>query len=231
MSKKSVTLSLAMVLAAGCWLLSACGNNSGCVSSSTGTSFGGLGGCVTGAVATAQTTFQILGDEGTPFTATISDPQASYVINGTVPLSVVLVNSQPEIQMIATKLGTDSALLSLEIVFNSTIEQVASTSAPLGTVFVHTGTVTTFPPSANPDVRFFVRAPLGETFDALIEDPSNGFIISATVPALLLFEGSQGKVDGEFIQTENFGPFDIDLIVNGAVVAQASGGPKITIQQ
>ena len=99
--------------------------------------------------------------------------------------------------MIATKLGNDSALLSLQIVFGSTIEQVASTSAPLGTVAVQTGTVTTFPPSANPDVRFFVSALLGETFDALIEDSSNGFIISsATVPALRLLRPRRARLTG-----------------------------------
>jgi hypothetical protein len=231
MSKKSVTLSLAMSLAAGCWLFSACGNNTGCVSSSTGQSFGGFGGCVTGGTASPQTSFQILGDEGTPFTATIADTQASFVINGTVPLSVVLVNSHPPIQLSATKNDNDSALLSLELVFGSTVQQLASTSAPFGTVFVQTGTLTASGPSANPDVRFLVKAPLGETFQSLIEDPSNGFIISATVPALLLFEGSQGKVDGQFIQTENFGPFAIDLIINGTVVAQASGAPNISIRQ
>ena len=231
MSKKSATLSLAMVLAAGCWLFSACGNNSGCVSGATGQSFGGFGGCVGGASSRPQTSFQIVGDEGTPFIATIADTQASFVINGTTPLSVVLVNSHPPIQMSATKNETDSSLLSLQLVFGTSIEQIASTSAPFGTVFVQTGTLTASGPSANPDVRFLVKAPLGEDFTSLIEDPSNGFIVRATVPALLLFEGSQGKVNGQFIQLEKWGPFAIDLFINGALVAQASGSPNISIRQ
>jgi len=231
MSKKWITPTLAMVLAAGCWLFSACGNNSGCVSGSTGQSFGGLGGCVGGASTRPQTSFQILGDEGTPFTATIADTQASFVINGTVPLSVVLVNSHPPTQMSATKNETGSSLLSLQLVFGTSIQQISSTSAPFGTVFVQTGTLTASGPPANPDVRFFVKAPLGESFTSLIEDPSNGFIVDTTVPALLLFEGSQRKVDGQFIQLEKRGLFAIDLFVDRILVAEASGAPDVSIRQ
>lgn len=231
MSKQSVTLSLAMVLAAGCWLFSACGNSSGCVSGASGQSFGGFGGCVGGASTRPQTSFYINGDEGTTFTATIADTQASYVINGTVPLSVVLVNSHQPIQMSVTKDEPDSALLSLELIYSLAIDQVVSTSEPFGTVSVQTGTLTAAGPPANPDVRFLVTKPLDETFTSLIEDTSNGFIVRGTVPALLLFEGSQGKVDGQFIQLEKYGPFAIDLYINGTLVAQASGSPNISIQQ
>ena len=230
MSSRALTPALAILFFAGCLLVSACGSNTGCVTTQAGTSIGGFGGCVTGDVVPPQTSFQILGDVGTPFTALISDTQASYVINGTVPLSVVLVNSHPPIRMDATKTANNSALLSLEIVFGSRIQQLASTQAPFGTVSVQTGTLTAIAPSAGYDVRFFVKAPLGELFAALVEDTSNGFETAATVPALLLLAGVSGRVDGQFQQFTNLGSFDIDLIINGAVVAQASGAPNITIK-
>jgi len=230
MSSRTLTPALAILFAAGCLFVSACGNNSGCVTTQSGTSLGGFGGCVTGDVVSPQTTFQILGDVGTPFTALISDTKASYVINGTVPLSVVLVNEHPPIRMDATKTANDSALLSLEILLGTKIRQIASTEAPFGTVSVQTNTLTAIAPAAGYDVRFFVKAPLGELFEALLEDTSNGFETAATVPALLLLEGVSGRVDGQFQQLTNLGSFDIDLIINGAVVAHASGAPNITIK-
>lgn len=231
MSKKWIKPALVMVLAAGCWLFAACGNNSGCVNGTTGNSFGGLGGCVGGGSVAGQLSFLVVGDEGTPFIATLSDTHASYVINGTVPLTVILVNSHPPIKLSAIKNANDSSLLSLELVLGFTIVQISSTSAPLGTVFVQTNPLVTLGPPAAPDVRFFVSAPRGETFQTLIEDTSNGFEINAVAPTLFLYEDPQGKVDGQFIQTDNFGPFLIDLIINGTVVAEVAGSPNVSIRQ
>ncbi len=227
---RALTQVLAILLAAGCLTVSACGSTSGCVTTQSGTSIGGFGGCVTGDVVSPQTSFQILGDAGTPFTAVISDTNVSYTINGVVPLSVVLVNSHPPIRMEATKLMNSSALLSLEIVFGNTIEQISSTQAPFGSVSVQTGTLNAMAQPATYDVRFMVNQPAGQPFQSLIEDTSNGFETAATAPALLLFEGASGRVDGQFQQLTREGSFDIDLLINGAFVANVTGQSNVTIK-
>ncbi len=219
-----------IIVAAGCLLLSACGSNTGCVTTQSGTSLGGFGGCVTGDVVSPQTAFQMLGDAGTPFTALISDTQVSYTINGTVPLSVVLVNSHPPIRMDATKMANDSALLSLEITFGAQIRQISSTQAPFGSVSVQTNTLNAMAQPTSYDVRFMVKEPAGQPFQTLIEDTSNGFQVAATAPALLLFEGASGRVDGEFQQLTTKGSFDIDLLINGSLVANVTGENHVTIK-
>jgi len=229
MSRKWVTSALAVVLAAGCWWFLGCGNNSGCVSGSTGNTFGGLGGCVAGGSVNAQTSFDVVGDVGTPFVGMISDTKASYSISGTAPLEVILVNSHPPIKMSISKNTNDNSLLSLELVHGYNIIQFASTSAPLGTVFVQTGPLSVLGAPASPDVRFFVSAPAGQEFEGLIEDTETGFDINGTVPTLMLFEGPNGQVDGQFLQVTRIGPFVVDLIINGDVVATAEGSPEISI--
>lgn len=225
-------LAAVLLLVGGCMILPGCGNSSNCISSEgSATQFGGFGGCVPGGNVPAQTSFQVLGDPGTPFSALISDTKASYNITGTVPLSIIFVNEHPPVRINANKLTGTSALLSLEIVSGTTIVQLFSTEAPFGTVVVQTGTLPQLAPVPGRDVRFIVKAPPGEVFNTLIEDLSNGFEASAVVPALFLFEGATGRVDGEFDQVNNIGPLSIDLIINGALVAQASGGPKVSIVQ
>jgi hypothetical protein len=229
--KRTLASALAIIIvAAGGLLLSACGSNTGCVTTQSGTSLGGFGGCVTGDVVPAQTAFQMLGDVGTPFTARISDTQVAYIVNGTVPLSVILVNSHPPIRMDATKLANDSALLSLQITFGAHIRQISSTQAPYGSVSVQTDTLNAFPELATYDVRFMVKEPAGQPFQTLIEDTSNGFQVAATAPVLLLFEGASGRVDGEFQQLTTKGIFDIDLFINGSRVANVTGGSHVTIK-
>ena len=88
-----------------------------------------------------------------------------------------------------------------------------------------------FAPPAAPDVRFFVKQPPAETFNALIEDLNTAFAVGAIVPALFLFEGPEGRIDGQFTQTRNFGAFDVDLIINGRTVANAKGGPVVTVKE
>ncbi len=219
-----------IIVAAGCVMLSACGSNTGCVTTQSGTSLGGFGGCETGDVVPPQTAFQMLGDDGTPFTALISDTQVSYTISGTVPLSVILVNSHPPIRMDATKLANNSALLSLQITFGAQIRQISSTQAPFGSVTVQTDTLNAVSPAATYDVRFVVKEPAGQPFQTLIEDTSNGFQVAATAPALLLFEGASGRIDGEFQQLTTKGTFDIDLLINGSRVANVTGGTHVAIK-
>jgi len=230
MSSRALTQGLVTLYAAGCLLLSACGSNTGCVTTQSGTSLGGFGGCVTGDVVAAQTSFQMLGDVGTPFTARISDTQVAYTINGVVPLSVILVNSHPPIRMDATKLANNSALLSLEIVFGASIKQISSTQAPFGSVSVQTDTLNAFAELATYDVRFMVKEPAGQPFETLIEDTSNGFQVAGTAPALLLFAGASGRIDGQFQQLTTKGSFDVDLLINGSRVANVTGGPNVTIK-
>jgi hypothetical protein len=172
----------------------------------------------------------MLGDVGTPFSALISDTQVSYTINGTVPLSVILVNSHPPIRMDATKLANNSALLSLEIVFGASIKQISSTQAPFGSVSVQTDTLNAFAELATYDVRFMVKEPAGQPFETLIEDTSNGFQVAGTAPALLLFAGASGRIDGQFQQLTTKGSFDVDLLINGSRVANVTGGPNVTIK-
>ncbi len=219
-----------IIVAAASVSLPACGNNSGCVTTESGTSLGGFGGCVTGDVVAPQTAFEMLGDDGTPFTAVISDTQVSYTINGTVPLSVVLVNSHPPIRMDATKMANDSALLSLQITLGAQIREISSTQAPFGSVSVQTNTLNAMALPATYDVRFMVSQPAGQPFETQIEDTSEGFQVAATAPALLLFEGASGRIDGQFQQLSTKGLFDIDLLINGSLVANVTGGTNVTIK-
>jgi hypothetical protein len=179
-----------------------------------------------------ETIFKVLGNVGTPFTLTISNSQASWIIGGVIPLNVTIVNDQPPTRMIATKLANDSTLMSLQIAQGGNIEAVASTSAPFGTASVQTkGSLSTIAPPANPDLRIYVNGPFGERFQALIEDSHIGFVVQERAPAVFLFFAPSGSVDGQFSQLQNLGPFQINMTFNGLVVATATGGPNVTIKQ
>jgi hypothetical protein len=179
----------------------------------------------------ALTTFEITGDPGTPFNALISDTAASWQFNAVVPLTVAIANNQPPVRMVASKLTASNQLLSLEVISGVTIIELASTSDPFGSAAVQTGGILAqIAPPASPDVRFAVKAPVAELFTTLIEDQDNGFIANGVVPALFLFENPHGRIDGLFSQIENFGNFDVDLIINGAVVDTKIGGPDVTVK-
>jgi hypothetical protein len=176
---------------------------------------------------TAQTSFRIVGEIGTPFSATISDARSSWTIQGVVPLSIVIVNNVLPVRVSVNKLVSNNSLLSLEIINAFSVEQLASSTDNFGVAVGNYGKVATFAPPAFPDVRFFVKGPTGELFDALVEDTKQGQIVEARAPAVLLFDspagGNGGRVDATFTAVQYLGSFAIDLIYNGALVQSAVG--------
>lgn len=181
------------------------------------------------------TSFRVLGDVGTPFSAIIYDATSSWTLQGVIPEDVIVVNANLPIEMIVTKQAAGNQLLSVELTVGFTVSEAASTSAPFGTATVQTGVAhpgfAAPPPKADPDIRFFVKGPMNERFTGMVEDTQQGYIISDRAPALFLFNQPVGKVDGIFNQIQNFGPFVVDLIINGQVVASATGGPTLSIKQ
>lgn len=183
-----------------------------------------------------STGFKVLGDVGVPFTLTISNANSSWNVPGVVPENIWIVNNTTPVRMIATKLANNNSLLSLEIDNGGTILTLESTTAPYGLVSIQTpgGTLNTIQPQAVPDVRIYVNGPLGQRFQALVEDANTGFITNTRAPAVFLFDGPEGKVDGQFTQTQNFGSFAIDMTsgVNGtSEITTARGGPFVVIRQ
>jgi hypothetical protein len=176
----------------------------------------------------AQTSFRIVGRVGTPFSAKISDARSSWDITGVVPLSIVIINNAPPIRVSVNKLVSDNSLISLEIINAFTVKQLASSTDNFGVAVGNFDKVTAFAAPASPDVRFFVKGPAAELFDALIEDTKHGEIVESRAPALLLFDspagGTGGRVDGTFNAVEFLGGFSIDLIYNGVVVKSVFTG-------
>jgi hypothetical protein len=174
----------------------------------------------------AQTSFRIVGQIGTPFIATVSDSRSSWLISGVVPLSIVIVNDSAPDRIVVTKLANDSRLLSLQIIHGFDVKLLASTVDNFGVaVGGINGNLPALAPPASPDIRFFIKGPPVNIFDALIEDQSQGSVLQSRAPAVILFDSpSPGRVDGIFNEVNFFGPFDIDLIVDGNIVKQAQGG-------
>ena len=170
----------------------------------------------------AQTSFRIVGRTGIPFSAKISDSRSSWNITGVVPLSIVIINNSPPIRVEVNKLVNDNSLISLEVINGFGVQQLASSTDGFGVAVGNFGKVAAFAPPANPDVRFFVKGPSEELFDALIEDTAQGEVVESHAPALLLFDsptgGNGGRVDGTFTAVNFLGGFNIDLIYNGVVV-------------
>ena len=175
--------------------------------------------------------FKILGTEGEPFSAVVSDARSSWQVSGTVPMEVAIVNNLPPDLMIATKQSGDSGILSIELINGARVVDVASTTQPFGSVSVQSGKPKGPAPGANPDLRIFVSGPAGERFTSLIEDLSKGFVLDNRAPSLFLFDSPNGTVTGTFDQVQNFGPFEISMFLNGTLVATASGGPHVVIQE
>jgi hypothetical protein len=179
--------------------------------------------------------FRILGETGLQFSALVSDTTSTWQIRGAVPMSIVIVNNNTPVRMIATKQSGGSGILSLQLTVGFTVEDISSTSEPYGTASLqnnpsHPG-FTPPPPLASPDVRLFVKGPLTERFSGLFEDKRTAFVLSDRAPTLVLFESPDGAVDATVTQIQSLGPFNIDLLLDGAVVAHASGGPTVTIRQ
>lgn len=178
-----------------------------------------------------ETSMWLLGTPGTPFQALISDAAASWTVKGVVPQSIVIVNPSPPVQMIVTKLSNSPTLLSAEIIRGVTLVAASSTYDAFGTVnLATTGGTAHVAPKANPDIRFFVKAPVAGLFTGLIEDLTEGFVVEARSPSLFLFENPDGRVDGEFSTLDNAGTFAIDILSQGAVVVQATGGPNLNVK-
>ncbi len=175
----------------------------------------------------AQTSFRIVGQIGTPFSATISDARSTWTIQGVVPLSIVIINNQPPIRISVNKLVSDHSLISLEVINAFSVQQLASSTDNFGVAVGNFGKVATFAPPAFPDVRFFVKGPTEELFDALVEDTKQGEIVEARAPAILLFDSPSGgngaRVDATFTAVQFLGTFAIDLIYNGALVDSVAG--------
>ena len=182
----------------------------------------------------AQSSFRIVGRIGTPFSAKISNSRSTWDIQGVVPLSIVIVNNVPPIRVSVNKLVSDNSLISLEVINGFGVQQLASSTDNFGLAVGNFGRVGAFAPPASPDVRFFVKGPSAELFDALIEDTAHGEIVEARAPALLLFDspagGNGGRVDGTFNAIQFLGGFSIDLIYNGGLVKSVFTGVSATLK-
>lgn len=209
---------------------------SGLLMSSCGGGFGATDTTTPGNTANmnAQTSFRIVGEIGTPFSATISDARSSWTIQGVVPLSIVIVNNQPPIRVSVNKLVSNKSLISLEIINAFSVQQLASSTDNFGVAVGNFGKVATFAPPALPDVRFFVKGPNTELFDALVEDTKHGEIVEARAPAILLFDspagGNGARVDATFTAVQFLGAFAIDLIYNGVLVDSVGGTTTVIIK-
>ncbi|HYB89438.1 MAG TPA: hypothetical protein VEC38_00185 [Candidatus Binataceae bacterium] len=176
--------------------------------------------------------FKVLGTVGTPFSLTVSDSRSTWVVGGNIPLEVAIVNNLPADLLTAQKLSNDHNLLSLEVVRGYTVVNHSSTTQPFGIASIETGgALNQTPPAADPDLRINVIAPFGELFSGLVEDSKTGFTVQERVPAVFLFDSPDGAVDGQFTQKQNKGSFEINMTLNGEVVATASGGPTVIIKQ
>jgi hypothetical protein len=185
--------------------------------------------------------FRVLGQPGLQFSATISAYDTTWDVQGAVPMNIILINTpvisgvSTPVRMIATKQSSGNGILSLQLTTGFKVRYISSTASPYGTVTLqnssdHPGDAPP-PPLASPDVRLFVKGPLSERFSGQFEDSEDDYILDDRVPALVLFDHPDGAVDATVKQIQNLGPFSIDLLFNGAVVAHASGGPTVTIRQ
>ncbi len=175
----------------------------------------------------SQTSYRIVGAIGTPFQAVISDSRSSWLVSGTIPTSIVIVNDSPPDRILVNKLTNDSRLLSLEVITGFSVITLDSTVSNFGSAVGSVGgKLPSIAPPASPDVRFYVKNPMIGLFTGLIEDETMGFAIMSRIPAVILFDspngGHSGRVDGIFNQVSFAGVFDIDLTIDGRLVASVS---------
>jgi hypothetical protein len=216
---------LALVLfCAAALAQSGCGSTFGC-GGLTGSSSSQFNGCSGGTSIPPQSAINFLGNQGTVFTATISDTKASYSFTGTVPLQVIYVNNVPPLRVVATNLSTIPSLLSIQALTGFTTTQLASTTTPGGTISVNVGGRLPF--TAGPavcDVRFFVNGPFGQFYDSLLEQNNNAYENRTAAPTLFLLGGASGDVDGVFVEVvAQLGDIQVNLMVNGKLAAHDSG--------
>jgi hypothetical protein len=178
------------------------------------------------------TTYGIFGTTGTPFTATVSDSRSSWTFQGNVPVSVEVANNVLPARIIATKTTSMPTKLSVQVVTGNHIAETQSTTMPFGSVSVQVGgSLPNLAPPANPDLRIFASGPANQRVQALVEDIDTGFIIQARLPILVLFDTPNGKVDATFFGNQNFGTFNLNMTLNGIVVAHVVSGPDATIRE
>ena len=209
--------------AALAFAVAACNNNQGGFSGSVGNTPNGP----------PLTTYKITGVPGTPFNATVSNARSSWNLSGNVPLSMVIANNVLPAEIIATKTSADSNLLSIQIINGNTVLGTASTSLPGGTISLQTGgKLKEISPPANPDLRIFDAGPSKAKYQALIEDSKTGFVVDERAPTLIFFDSPNGKVDGQFFPVNrDFGVFDLDMTLDGVVVATVDAGPSAVIRE
>lgn len=186
--------------------------------------------------------YEIVGTLGTPFTATASDSRSSWTFQGVTPLSVIIANNILPAAIIATKTTSNNNLLSVEIISGFHVSNLASTSAPFGTVSVQEGgSLPSISSPADPDLRIFLSGPANLGYDALVEDINTGFVINSRAPTLILFDSPVGKVDATFFGPTNFTTFTANMTfctptTPGVpcvpmVVTSLRQGPNLTIRQ
>lgn len=179
----------------------------------------------------AEQVVWVLGTPGTPFQAVVTDSAQSWTFRGVVPQSAVIINPSPGEQMTVTKLTNNSALMTTELISGTTLVAEVSTNDPFGTTVVQTfGGLAGMAPPANPDVRVFMKGPSGGLLNGLIEDLSLSFVFEVRSPSLFLFEHPDGRVDAVINSVDEAGLITADILANGAVVATASGGPRLLIK-
>lgn len=181
-----------------------------------------------------QVSFRFVGNAGTPFLATVTDSRSSWQMHGVVPLNVIIANGTHPNRIVATKLTNDQRLLGVEIINGLGVGNVSSTFANYGLVVAGiNGELDALAPPANPDVRFYVKAPPGGVFNALVEDESNSYVLQSTAPTVILYDSpngnsQNGRVDGIFTRVTG-GPFSIDLTFNKSFT-HVSGSGTVTIK-
>jgi len=179
----------------------------------------------------AEESLWVLGTPGTPFQAVVTDSAQSWTFRGVVPESAVIVNASPGVQMTVTKLSNGAALMTTELINGATLVAEASTNDPFGTTVVQTfGGLPGIAPHADPDIEIFMKAPSGGLLTGLIEDLTLSFVFYARSPALFLFEHPDGRVDAVINSVDQGGLITADVLSNGAVVATATGGPRLLIK-
>jgi hypothetical protein len=178
-----------------------------------------------------QASLRVVGTIGTPFSAVVSDQNASWKVQGVIPLNIVIIHSSntTPTRIVAVKLASGSSLLSVEVINGFNVKLLSSTNNPFGVaVGTINGQLEAFAPPASPDVRFFIKGPSTAIFTALVEDATTGNALQSRAPTLVLFENpnggsASGHLDGTFQESGNNGPLNVDLILNGATVAHGVG--------
>jgi hypothetical protein len=183
-----------------------------------------------------QVSFRVVGRVGTPFSLFISDARSSWTVKGVIPLTVIIVNEASPVRVSAIKLVNDTSLMSIEVIAGFTVKALASSTTSFGIApdgFQQPAQrQLPYAPGAAPDVRFYVKGPTTEVFDALIEDQKQSNALETRVPAVIIFDSpnSNASIDGKFTAVTITGDFNIDMTCNGAIVAVARTGTNQTLK-